>query len=124
MNMSKKPGRSRRGDPSTSHEAAARIDATALENRVYHVLKLYGPPRGQPLCVVEIHRHLPELSIDTISPRMCEMVRRGLIVCLGKQPRGNRHGNVVNQFVYSITLPQGELFDNLTTTAVAQSARP
>jgi hypothetical protein len=100
----------RNTDPDTSHEAAEKLDTTALEAKVYRVLRLYGPPRGKPMCVVEIWHHLPELSVDTISPRMCQMVKKGFIILLGKEPRGNRHNRIVSQQVYAIAPRQMELF--------------
>ena len=63
-------GLARSTDPDTAHEAAARIDATDLELRVLKVVARYGPPGGLPMCVVEVHARLSELSIDTVSPRM------------------------------------------------------
>jgi hypothetical protein len=102
--------RARRSDPDTSHQAAERLDTTALEAKVYRVLLLHGPPRGKPMCVVEIWKLLPELSVDTVSPRMIQMLRKGFIICLGKEPRGNRHGRVRSQLVYAIAAKQMELF--------------
>ena len=97
-------GRARNDDPSQSHDAAARIDATGLNHRVLVVIRMHGPPRGLALCVAEIWKnYLPELSVDTISPRMVQLEELGLIVCLGKEPRPNRYGNVRKQYVYACT---------------------
>jgi hypothetical protein len=91
----------RRTDPDTSHDAAARMRDTGVEQRVAHVVRLYGPPRGLPMCAVEIHARLPELSIDSVSPRLKQMTKKGLLICLGKQPRPNRYGNLRSQLVYT-----------------------
>jgi predicted transcriptional regulator len=91
-------------DPETSHEAAARVPVSDLEERVARIVRIYGPPRGLPMCVVEIHARLPELSIDTVSPRMIRLVEKGLLTCLGKQPRANRYGNIRSQLVYTAVI--------------------
>lgn len=94
------PGLARWSDPDTSHEAAERVDTTRIESLVVSVLARFGPPRGQPMCVVEIWQRLPQFSVDTISPRMRPLVTKGLVIDLGKQPRASRHGKIRNQHVY------------------------
>jgi hypothetical protein len=97
-------GGSRGDDPSHVHDTAARIDASHLCQMVLRVIRMHGPPHGLALCVAEIWKnYLPELSVDTISPRMVQLEELGLIVCLGKEPRPNRYGNVRKQFVYMCT---------------------
>jgi hypothetical protein len=96
-------GRSRRTDPSTSHEAGDRLDTTQLQQMVLDVVRYYGGRSNDTaLCVVQIHNRLPQLSIDTISPRMKPLTILGLLECLGKQPRANRHGRVRAQLVYRL----------------------
>lgn len=97
-------GNFRNGDPEPSREAARRINATRLENMVLRIIRIYGPPIGLPLCVAQIWKnYLPDLSVDTISPRMKQLELKGLIECLGKQPRPNRYGRTHNQLVYQCT---------------------
>lgn len=94
------PGLARSSNPSTSHLAAKYIDASKLEEKVLQIVKRYGPPRGRPMCVVEIHAKLPELSIDSISPRMKQLVKKGFLRCVGREARANRHGNTRSQQIY------------------------
>ena len=104
----------RGSDPDTAHEAADRVDATRLEALVFGVVRQHAP---RALCVVEIHSYLPHLSIDQVSPRMKPLVKKGLIVCLGKEPRANRQGNTRNQLVYVA------VDDSVVAEKVAQSVQ-
>lgn len=93
-------GRARRTDPDTAHEAADNVDATALEQEVLDVILAHGPPRGQPMCVVQIHKFLLHHPMDSLSPRMTRLEAKGYIRCLGKRKRPNRYGKMRNQNVY------------------------
>lgn len=92
-------------DPSTSHEAAKRANATKLEQEVADVVRRYGPPRNLPMCLVEIHKHLPHHSIDALTPRPCVLVRKGILKLVGKAPRANRYGKLRSQQVYEYIHP-------------------
>ena len=62
----------RRSDPPTSHDAAARVDATRLEARVLEALAKY------PMTSRECADYLG-LDLVTISPRFAPLERKGRI---------------------------------------------
>jgi hypothetical protein len=77
----------RRSDPKSSHEAAERVSATALELEVYKTLKEQGRPMTS-LCVVRIMKK-PAWSI---SPRFKPLERKGLIERVGTMVVLNSNG--------------------------------
>ena len=96
---------SRSSDPETSAEAAERIlpHVSDLQMKVLRIVAKYGPPSGPPFCQLQICHYLPEQPLDSISPRLSELRNKGLLRCLGPQPRENRYGKLRNQLVYEIT---------------------
>ena len=66
-------------DPGTSHEAAARVDANALEGMVVGSLKELGPGT-----TTEIASRLDRHSWS-ISPRMAPLERKGLVERTGEK---------------------------------------
>lgn len=72
-------------DPRTSHDAAGKVDATALERIVLDTLRQY--PGG--LTSHEINE-LTKCGLVSISPRMKPLETRGLI-----ERRGRRDGRTV-----------------------------
>jgi hypothetical protein len=97
-------GSARHTDPSTSHEAAMQ-DFTRLEWAVAECVRLHG--RARTLCCVEIftivHAADPDMfpTPDYVSPRLCQLVRKGLLIEHPKEPRANRGGKTRKQLVYS-----------------------
>jgi hypothetical protein len=87
------PGLARNTDPSTSHEAAASVDATELESIVYKVISMF--PNG---CIGDdVMRMLPQFGIQTISPRYAPLIRKGFVVDTGerRQARSGRSQRVM-----------------------------
>jgi hypothetical protein len=115
-------GSARHTDPSTSHEAAMQ-DFTRLEWGVAEAVRLHGKGGARRLCVVEIfgivHGNDPDMfpSIDYVSPRMKNLVRKGVLIRHPKEPRANRGGKLRKQLVYSYAY-QG-LTNAKTTTMIA-----
>jgi hypothetical protein len=68
-------------DPDTSHEAAQRVNATALETLVLDIIRSY--PEG---CTSdEILWILPDHRIDSVSPRYAALLRKGYIIDTGER---------------------------------------
>jgi hypothetical protein len=80
-------GNSRKDDPDTSREAAEAVNAPRLMDLVYAEMKRIGTP----MTVVEIANNLKILR-DSISPRMQQMVDRGVIEKDGERPCINASG--------------------------------
>lgn len=59
----------RRTDPPTSHEAAAKVHAETLAERVVESLRVYGPATSDELAV------RLGLKLVTVSPRLRPLVR-------------------------------------------------
>jgi len=96
-------GSARHTDPSTSHEAANQ-DFRTLKWEVGEIVRLHGRGGQRTLCCVEIHALLGGNAvhpIDSISPRLKDLVRDGVLIRHPKEPRGNRYGNLKKQLVYS-----------------------
>lgn len=99
-------GSARITDPSTSHEAAM-LDFTDLEWGVAECVRLHGKGGARKLCCVEIfdivHANNPDMfpTIDYVSPRLCQLVRKHLLIEHPKEPRANRRGTQRKQKVYS-----------------------
>ena len=74
----------RRTDPDTSHAAAKKIDATALEQRVYDVICSF--PNG---CISDdIVKRIPEHGVQTVSPRYAKLIQKGFVVDTGERRTG------------------------------------
>ena len=99
-------GSARHTDPSTSHEAAMQ-DFTGLEWAVAECVRLHGKGGARRLCCVEIfdivHADNPDMfpTPDYVSPRLCQLVRKHLLIEHPKEPRANRGGKTRKQLVYS-----------------------
>lgn len=77
----------RASDPSTSHEAAALVEANRLERVVLDYLRVYGPMTMYELA------GLSKVEIQTITPRFHPLQEKGLIHDTGqkkKNPSGKR----------------------------------
>lgn len=71
-------------DPETSHLAALGVSTAALELRVYEAGKKF--PTG--FISDDIARALPDLGIQTFTPRFAPLLRKGLLVDTGFKRRG------------------------------------
>lgn len=80
------PAQARQSDPETSHDAAASVDATELEDEVLDELRRHGPGTTVDLAM-RMRR-----SLVSVSPRMKPLEAKGLVVRDGKQlnPSGRR----------------------------------
>lgn len=74
------PATARRSDPETSHDAAASVDATELEDEVLCDLRRHGPAT-----TVELAARMRR-ELVTISPRMKPLELKGLVWRDGKKP--------------------------------------
>jgi hypothetical protein len=103
-------GSARHTDPGTAHEAAMQ-DFTRLEWGVAECVRLHGQGGARRLCCVEIfdivHAADPDMfpTPDYVSPRLCNLVRKGLLIEYPKEPRANRGGKTRKQLVYSYNYP-------------------
>jgi|6_EtaG_2_1085325.scaffolds.fasta_scaffold03218_7 DNA-binding MarR family transcriptional regulator len=66
-------GAARTTDPSTSHDAAASVNATKLEARVLHTLQMQGPMTAE-----QVANYL-KMTIPTISPRFAPLCEKRMI---------------------------------------------
>lgn len=74
----------RTDDPDTSHDAAYKLDATALEALVFDVIR--GFPDG---CIGDqVVQMMPDYRVDTISPRYAALLRKGYIIDTGERRPG------------------------------------
>lgn len=90
-------GRARRGDPSTSHSAAAHVDTSKLEAEFIAALKR----TGHPMTTTEIARFW-ERPRDSFSPRARPLLDKGLIVLAGKRLCKNAQGNLRMMLAYRL----------------------
>lgn len=76
---------SRRGDPGTSQEAAASIDARSLEDLVCETIASFGD-KG---CISDqVRKKLPKLSYSSVTARYRALLDDGRIVDTGKRVAG------------------------------------
>lgn len=75
------PGLARSTDPDTSHESAASVDANRLEMIVLEEFK--GAKKG--LTAEELSRRLPGLPLNSITPRIAPLVRKGYLIPTGRR---------------------------------------
>ena len=82
----------RRSDQTTSHEAAAKVNVKETAMRVLSAIK--AAPNG--LTATEI-AHTINVERDTVSPRLPELVRAGLVLDSGltRIPPGRRRKAIV-----------------------------
>lgn len=82
------PGAARRTDPESSHEAAAKVDASRLERLVWITLLEIGTSSAE-----EVADYL-NIDKQSITPRFAPLERKGLIVKTSEKHR-NRSGILV-----------------------------
>ncbi len=75
------PGLARSTDPDTSHESAASVDASRLEMIVLEEFR--GAKKG--LTAEELSLRLPGLPLNTITPRIAPLVRKGYLMPTGRR---------------------------------------
>ena len=79
-------------DPDTSHEAAKALDTTRLEAIVLDAFK--NAPNG--LTQDELGDRMPAFTLNTITPRLAPLVRKGFLRVVGKRPgRSGRNQRVL-----------------------------
>lgn len=79
-------------DPDTSHEAAKALDTTRLEAIVLDAFK--NAPNG--LTQDELGAKMPAFTLNTITPRLAPLVRKGFLKVVGKRPgRSGRNQRVL-----------------------------
>jgi DNA-binding MarR family transcriptional regulator len=89
-----RPGRARATDPSTSHTAAASVNATALGERVYgYLVSVLPEGRTTKELAVEMN-----ISRVTVSPRMAPLFRKGLVERTGVRRDGCEEWKAVVPF--------------------------
>jgi hypothetical protein len=71
----------RNTDPQTSHDAAAALDASRIEAIVLREFE--SAPKG--LTADELARRLPGLPLNTITPRIAPLVRKGYLMPAGRR---------------------------------------
>lgn len=86
------PALARRSDPSTSHDAAAKVNVTMLGYEILEMIRQH--PEG--LTATEISQYT-RIERDTVSPRLPELVRAGFIRDSGKKrkPAGRNRKAIV-----------------------------
>jgi Fic family protein len=75
------PGLARSTDPQTSHEAAISVDANRLEMVV--LAEFRNAKKG--LTADELAKRLPGLPLNTITPRIAPLVRKGYLMPTGRR---------------------------------------
>lgn len=89
-------------DPRTSHEAAAFIKLTDMEQKVFDVIKHF--PHG---CIAdEIEDFLPGTRLVSISPRFKPLMEKGYVVDTGEKRQGRSgRGQRVVRAAYLVKEP-------------------
>ena len=90
------PGLARNTDPITSHEAAASVKTSPLQSIILEVFR--ANPRG--LTQDELADKLPNIPLNTLSPRLAPLVRKGLLQPIGKRLGKSRKNQRVLGFVH------------------------
>ena len=75
------PGLARNTDPQTSHDAAGSVDANRLEMVV--LAEFRSAKTG--LTADELAKRLPGLPLNTITPRIAPLVRKGYLMPTGRR---------------------------------------
>jgi DNA-binding HxlR family transcriptional regulator len=70
------PALARSTDPETSHEAAKLIDASRIE---WIILDEFRKAR-KGLTAEELSRRIPGIPLNTLTPRLAPLLRRGLLI--------------------------------------------
>lgn len=89
------PGLARSTDPDTSHESAASVDANRLEMIVLEEFK--GAKKG--LTAEELSRRLPGLPLNSITPRIAPLVRKGYLMPTGRRKASSGRSQRVLEWV-------------------------
>lgn len=85
-------GLARNTDPQTSHQAAHSIDASRLELIILEEIK--KAPNG--LTAEELGDRLPGIALNSITPRIAQMTRKGFIWACGvRRARSGRNQRVL-----------------------------
>lgn len=80
------PGLARNSDPATSHEAAASVDATKMEEIVYAAIKSFGSAG----CISDdVLQALSGYAYGTITPRYRPLISKNLVEITGERRKGN-----------------------------------
>lgn len=88
-------GLARNTDPQTSHDAAASVNTTRLEAIVLEAYR--ASPRG--LTQDELADKLPNIPLNTLSPRLAPLIRKGWLRVDGKRLGKSRKNQRVLKFV-------------------------
>lgn len=75
----------RKTDPETSEQAAATVPVARLEKIVYEAIK--ASPQG--LTADEIEKALPGVKLNSISPRIAPLIKKGYIYDTGERRRAS-----------------------------------
>lgn len=89
------PGLARSTDPETSHDAAKLIDASRLEMIVLEEFR--GAKKG--LTADELAKRLPGLPLNTITPRIAPLVRKGYLMPTGRRKASSGRSQRVLEWV-------------------------
>jgi hypothetical protein len=85
----------RRNDPSTSHEAAAKVDTSRLERMVYEAIKRF--PNG---CIADqVLAEFPGMPYSSITARFKALIDKGFVVVDGTRPGRSRRSQRVMKAV-------------------------
>lgn len=75
----------RKTDPDTSKEAAKTVDVRNLEKLVYDAIK--AAPDG--LTAEEIFQALPGIRLNSVTPRIAPLIKKGYIYDTGERRRSS-----------------------------------
>jgi hypothetical protein len=79
-------GLARNTDPETSHTAGKSVDAGRLMQRIYKVMARFGDEG----CISDDVGHaLPDLGVQTYTPRFKQMIDKGMIELTGEKRKGD-----------------------------------
>lgn len=99
------PGLARNTDPLTSHQAAETVNTSRLEAIVLEAYR--ASPQG--LTQDELADKLPNIPLNTLSPRLAPLIRKGLLRVDGKRPGKSRKNQRVLKYVDQSL---GSVYDN------------
>jgi len=89
------PGLARHTDPDTSHEAAASIDANRMEMIVLE--EFMSAKNG--LTAEELSDRLPGLPLNSITPRIAPLVRKGYLIPTGRRKFSSGRSQPVLEYI-------------------------
>jgi hypothetical protein len=88
-------GLARNTDPQTSKDAAATVNVSRLESIILDVFS--AAPKG--LTQDELAARLPNHPLNTLTPRLAPLIRKGYLVVDGKRPGKSRKNQRVLKYV-------------------------